>query len=95
MPRVVDINLDAEDMVLTIEREKTPKRIGYSSLNRVVKGKLSVRKLLRTIDVKSIELHVKGMDVPIVIASNNVKDYENVENHLLKVAERYNVSIES
>ncbi|AZN38985.1 hypothetical protein [Paenibacillus albus] len=94
MPKVVDINLDAGEMVLTLEKEKAPWRIAYSRLDRMVKEKASVRKLLWTVHVKSIEMHFKGMDDPIVITSKSVEDYENVENRLMKVAEEYGVAIE-
>ncbi|QHW32094.1 hypothetical protein GZH47_15585 [Paenibacillus rhizovicinus] len=94
MPKVVDINLDAGEMVLTLEKEKMPRTIAYSRLDRMVKENVSVKKFLRTVQVRSIEMHFKGMDDPIVVASNNVGDYENVENRLLKVAEEYGISIE-
>lgn len=94
MPKVVNINLDAGEMVLTLEKEKTPRTIAYSSLDRLVKEEASVKKLLWTVQVKSIEMHIKGMDEPAVIASNQVGDYENVENRLMKVAEKYGIAIE-
>ncbi|MBM7567495.1 hypothetical protein [Paenibacillus sacheonensis] len=94
MPKVVDINLDAGEMVLRLEKENMPRTIAYSRLDRMVKEQATVRKLLWTVQVKRIEMHVKGMDVPIVVASNNVGDYENVENRLMKVAEEYGISIE-
>lgn len=94
MPKVVDINLDAGEMVLTLEKEKAPRRIEYSRLDRMVKEASTFKKLLWTVHVKSIELHIRGIDDPVVIASNNVGDYENVESRLLKVAEKYGVSVE-
>jgi len=94
MRKAVDVNLDATEMVLKLEKEKSPRRIEYTKIDRLVKVKEPVRKLLRTIEVKGIRVSVKGMEEPIVITSDKLGDYENVEEYLIKVAEKYDVAVE-
>jgi hypothetical protein len=94
MPIAVDVNLDAREMVLKVSKESDHQTIEYSKLDRIVMVKEPVRKLFRTVEVKGIEVHVRGMEEPFVITSNEVGDYDHIEGYLLKVAEKYDVSIE-
>ncbi|RED55551.1 hypothetical protein [Cohnella lupini] len=95
MLKAVDVNLDADEMVLKIEKETEPTHIGYNKLDRLVMVKEPVRKLLRTIEVKGIEVHARGLEEPIVIISSKVGDFDRVEDYLLKVAEKYDVEVSS
>ena len=95
MPKAVDVNLDATEMVLQLEKEKEPVTIEYTKLDRLEKVKEPVRKLLRTIEVKGIRVSVKGMDEPIVITADKLGDYDNIEDYLIKVAEKYDVAVEA
>ncbi|WP_133257500.1 hypothetical protein [Paenibacillus montanisoli] len=95
MPQAVDVNLDAEEMMLKLEKGTDAQTIEYYKLERLVRVKEKVRKLLRTVEVKAIEMHIRGVDDPIVIASNKVGDYDNIEQYLMKVAEKYDVAVES
>jgi hypothetical protein len=94
MPIAVDVNLDAREMVLKVAKESDHQTIEYSKLNRLVMVKEPVKKLFRTIEVKGIEVHVRGMEEPFVITSNEVGDYDHIEEYLLKVAEKYDVAVE-
>jgi hypothetical protein len=94
MPIAVDVNLDAREMVLKVAKESDHQTIEYSKLNRLVMVKEPVKKLFRTIEVKGIEVHVRGMEEPFVITSNEVGDYDRIEGYLLKVAEKYDVAVE-
>ncbi|MBW5445349.1 hypothetical protein GE107_04645 [Cohnella sp. CFH 77786] len=94
MPKAVDVNLDAEEMVLKLEKESSPRRIEYSKLDRLVKVKEPVKKLFRTIEVKGLQVHIKGMEEPVIISSDKVGDYDNIEEYLIKVAEKYEVAVE-
>ncbi|MBB6669381.1 hypothetical protein [Cohnella nanjingensis] len=95
MPRAVDVNLDATEMMLTLEKEKSPRKIEYMKIDRLEKVKEPVRKLLRTVEVEGIKVSVRGMEEPIVITSDKLGDYENIENYLLNtVAEKYDVVVE-
>ncbi|THF75749.1 hypothetical protein [Cohnella fermenti] len=94
MLRAMDVNLDATEMVLTLEQENTPITIEYMKLDRLEKVKESVRKLLRTVEVDGIKMIVRGIEEPIVITSDRLGDYEHVENYLLNtVAEKYEVAV--
>ncbi|XID90206.1 hypothetical protein ACF3MZ_16780 [Paenibacillaceae bacterium WGS1546] len=95
MLKAVDVNLDTNEMVLKVEKEKEPTRIGYYKLDRLVMVKGSVRKLFRKVEVKGIQVHVNGPEGPFVITSDQVGDYDLVENHLLKLAEKYDVQVTS
>jgi len=94
MPKAVDVNLDATEMVLKLEKENSPRKIEYSKIDRLEKVKEPVRKLFRTVEVKGIKVSVKGMDEPIVITSDKLGDYDHVEQYLIKVAEKYDVAVE-
>lgn len=93
MLKAVDVNLDADEMVLKIEKENEPTHIKYSKLDRLVMVKEPVRKLLRTVEVKGIEVHVRGLEEPFVITSNKISDFDRVEGYLLKVAEKYDLEV--
>lgn len=93
LPNTVDVNLDADEMVVTLERDSAPRTIEYSKLDRLVRAKEEVRKLFKNVEVKSIHLHVRGMEEPIVIASNRVRDFERVEKYLLEVAEKRDIAV--
>ncbi|TFE19881.1 hypothetical protein [Cohnella luojiensis] len=93
MLKAVDVNLDADEMVLKIEKENEPTHIKYSKLDRLVMVKEPVRKLLRTVEVKGIEVHVRGWEEPFVITSNKIGDFDRVEGYLLKVAEKYELEV--
>jgi len=94
MPKAVDINLDVTEMVLKLEKEKSPRTIEYSKIDRLEKVTESVKKWLRTVEVRGIKVTVKGMDEPIVITSDKLGDYDRIEEHLFKVAEKYDVTVE-
>jgi hypothetical protein len=94
MPKAVDVNLDAREMVFEVAKESARHTIEYSKLDRLVMVKEPVRKLFRTVEVKGIEVHVRGMEEPFVITSNEVGDYDQIEGYLLKVAEKYDVAVE-
>ncbi|MBP3962764.1 hypothetical protein [Paenibacillus lignilyticus] len=94
MLKAVDVNLDAGEMVLRLEKDSTPKRIEYSKLERLELVREPVRKLLRTVHVKVIRVHVRGMENAVVIASDKVGDFDYVEQYLKKVAEKYEIAIE-
>jgi len=94
MPKAVDVNLDAAEMVLKLEKENAPRRIEYTRLDRLVKAKEPVRKLLRKVEADSIRVYVRGMEEPIVIDSVKVGDFGHVEEFLMKVAEKYDVAVE-
>ncbi|RAP75690.1 hypothetical protein [Paenibacillus montanisoli] len=94
MLQAVDVNLDAGEMVLKLEKESAPKTIEYSKLERLEVGKEPVRKLLWTVEVKVIKVHVRGSEDAFVISSNKVGDYDNIEQHLLKIAEKYEIAVE-
>ncbi|WP_090981058.1 hypothetical protein [Paenibacillus sp. CF384] len=94
MLKAVDVNLDAGEMVLKLEKDSAPKRIEYSKLERLELARESVRKLLRTVEVKVIKLHVRGMENTVVIASDKVGDYDYVEQYLKKIAEKYEITVE-
>lgn len=94
MAKAVDVNLDADEMVLKLEKESEPRIIEYSKLDRLEKVKEPVRKLFRTVEVEGIRVHVRGMEEPVFIASNKVGDYENIEDYLMKVAEKYDLAVE-
>jgi hypothetical protein len=81
-------------MVLMVAKESDFQTIEYFKLNRLVMVNEPVRKLFRTIEVKGIELHVKGMEEPFVITSNEVGDYDHIEEYLLKITEKYDVAVE-
>lgn len=94
MLKAVDVNLDANEMVIQLEKENEPTHIEYNKLDRLVMVKEApVRKLLRKVDVKGIEVHARGLEEPFVITSNNVGDFDRVEDYLLKVAEKYDVEV--
>lgn len=94
MLKAVDVNLDATEMVLTLEKEKSPRTIEYMKIDRLEKIKEPVRKLFRTIEVEGIKVSVKGMEEPIVITSDKLGDYPHVEEYLLRtVAEKYDVAV--
>jgi hypothetical protein len=94
MLRAVDVNLDATEMVLTLEKENSPRKIEYMKIDRLEKVKEPVRKLLRTVEVDGIKVTVRGMEEPIVITSDKLGDYDHVENYLLHtVAEKYDVAV--
>ncbi|MBB6637196.1 hypothetical protein [Cohnella thailandensis] len=94
MLRAVDVNLDATEMVLTLEKENSPRKIEYMKIDRLEKVKEPVRKLLRTVEVDGIKVTVRGMEEPIVITSDKLGDYDHVENYLLRtVAEKYDVAV--
>ncbi|MCC3373653.1 hypothetical protein [Cohnella sp. REN36] len=95
MQRAVDVNLDATEMVLMLEKEKSPRKIEYMKIDRLEKVKEPVRKLLRTVEVEGIKVSVRGMEEPIVISSDKLGDFENIENYLFHtVAEKYDVVVE-
>jgi hypothetical protein len=94
MPKAEDVNLDAREMVLKVANESDRQTIEYSRLDRLVMVNESVRKLFRTVEVKGIEVHVRGMDEPFLITSNEVGDFDHIEGYLLKVAEKYDVTVE-
>lgn len=94
MIRAVDVNLDATEMVLTLEKEKSPRTIEYMKIDRLEKVRETVRKLFRTVEVEGIRVSVKGIEEPIVITSDKLGDYQNVEDYLLHtVAEKYDVAV--
>jgi len=93
MLKAVDVNLDADEMVLKVEKENEPTHIAYNRLDRLVMVYEPVRKLLRTVDVKGIQVHVHGTEGPFVITSDKVGDYDRVEEYLLQVAEKYDVEV--
>jgi hypothetical protein len=94
MPKAEDVNLDAREMVLKVAKESDRQTIEYSRLDRLVMVNESVRKLFRTVEVKGIEVHVRVMDEPFLITSNEVGDFDHIEEYLLKVAEKYDVAVE-
>lgn len=95
MLKAVDVNLDATEMVLTLEKEKSPRTIEYMKIDRLEKVTEPVRKLFRTVEVPGIKVSVRGMDEPIVITSDKLGDYRHVEDYLIEtVAEKYDVAVE-
>ncbi|WP_308635722.1 hypothetical protein [Paenibacillus silvisoli] len=93
MLKAVDVNLDAGEMVLKLDKDSNPITIEYSKLERLEVAKESVRKLLRTVEVKVITVHVRGSEDAFVITSDKVGDYENIEQYLLKIAEKYEIDV--
>lgn len=93
MLKAVEVNLDVNEMVLKLDNVSDPTHIGYNKLDRLVRVREPVRKLLRTIEVKGIEVYARGLEEPIVITSNNVGDFDRVEGYLLQVAKKYDVEI--
>ncbi|MCD9025022.1 hypothetical protein [Cohnella silvisoli] len=93
MLKAVDVNLDADEMVLKIEKENEPTHIKYDKLDRLVMVKEPVRKLLRTVEMKGIVVHVRGLEEPFVITSNKIGDFDRVEGYLLKVAEKFDLEV--
>ncbi|CAM3671091.1 hypothetical protein COLU111180_02115 [Cohnella lubricantis] len=95
MLRAVDVNLDATEMVLTLEKEQSPRTIEYIKIDRLEKITEQVKKLFRTVEVQGVKVSVKGMDEPIVISSDKLGDYQRIEDYLLHtVAEKYDVAVE-
>lgn len=94
MPRALDVNLDAGEMILKMDKRGDEETVEYSKLDRLVLASEQQRKLFRTGEVKKIEVHVRGMPEPYVIDSSNVGDYEHVEGYLLQVARKYDVAVE-
>jgi len=94
MLRAVDVNLDATEMVLTLEKETSPRTIEYMKIDRLERIKETVRKLFRTVEVEGIKVSVLGLEEPIVITSDKLGDYRNVEDYLIHtVAEKYDVAV--
>ncbi|MFC5648651.1 hypothetical protein ACFPYJ_05830 [Paenibacillus solisilvae] len=93
MLKAVFVNLDAGEMVLKLEKDSAPKKIEYSKFERLEMVKETVKRLLRTVEVKVIKVHVRGMEDPVVIASNKVGDYDYIEQYLMKIAEKYEIAV--
>lgn len=93
MQQAVDVNLDADEMVLKLEKQDGETSISYNKLNRLVVGKQPVRKLLRTVEVKAIEVHLYGEEGPYTIVSNRIRDFDQIEDYLYKVAEKYEIEV--
>ena len=93
MLKAVDVNLDTEEMVLKLEKQDGRTRVSYNKLNRLIMEKQQVKKLLRTVEVKVIEVHLRGSEGPYRIASHDVKDFDRVEDYLRKVAEKYDIEV--
>lgn len=93
MLKAVDVNLDTDEMVLKLEKQDEQTRVNYNKLDRLVIGKQPVRKLLRTVEVKVIEVHVRGSEGPYTIGSNHVRDFDHVEAYLRRMAEKYDIEV--
>ncbi|WP_027092776.1 hypothetical protein [Cohnella thermotolerans] len=94
MLKAADVNLDATEMVLTLEKEKSPRTIEYMKIDRLEKVTEPVRKLFRTVEVQAIRISVLGMEEPIVITSDKLGDFQHVENYLIHtVAEKYDIAV--
>ncbi|SEP16119.1 hypothetical protein [Paenibacillus sp. OV219] len=94
MLKAVDVNLEAGEMVLKLEKDISPKKIEYSKLERLEVVKEPVRRLLRTVEVKVIKLHVRGWEETVFISSNKVGDYDYIEQYLMKIAEKYAIAVD-
>ncbi len=94
MPTALDVNLDVGEMILMVDKTSLPQTVEYNKLDRLVLCKEPVKKLFRTVEVKTIEVHVRGKLEPYFITSSKVGDYDNVEGYLLQMAEKYNVTVE-
>jgi len=93
MLKAVDVNLDADEMVLKLDKPKEERNIQYHKLDRLVIGKQPVRKLLRTVEVKVIEVHLRGEDGPYAIVGSHIKDFDRVEDYLRRVAQKYEIEV--
>lgn len=93
MLKAVDVNLDADEMVLKLDKPKEDRNIQYHKLDRLIIGKQPVRKLLRTVEVKVIEVHLRGEEGPYAIVGSRIKDIDRVEDYLRRVAEKYEIEV--
>jgi len=93
MQKAVDVNLDADEMVLKLDKQDEEINIQYHKLDRLIIGKQPVRKLLRTVEVKIIEVHLRGDEGPYTIVGSHIKDMDRVEDYLLQVAEKYEIEV--
>lgn len=95
MSNVVDLNLDMDEIELKLENSAEVHKIQYGKIARLKFTKDSVRKWFRVKQVKVIEVHVRGKELPFIITSDKVKTLEQMEPYLRQMAEKHNVIIEA
>jgi hypothetical protein len=95
MSNVVDLNLDKDEIELKLENSTGVQKIQYGKIARLKFSLDSVKKWFRVKQFRTIEVHVKGKDIPFIISSERVKALEQMEPYLRQMAEKHNVTIET
>ncbi len=93
MLKAVEVNLDMDEMIIRLEKASESTPIEYTKLNKLVLAKEPVRKMLWVVDVRTIEVYSREMEEPFMIASDKVRDFDKVEDYLLKIADKYDVEV--
>jgi hypothetical protein len=95
MSNVVDVNLDKDEIELKIENPAGIQKIQYGKIVRLKFSQQLMRKWFRMQSIRTIEIHVRGREIPFIISSERVKAFDQMEPYLRQMAEKHNVSIEN
>jgi hypothetical protein len=95
MSNVMDVNLDKDEIELRIGNPAMIQKIQYDKIVRLKFSEQLVKKWFRMQSFRTIEMHVRGREIPFIISSERVKAFDKMEPYLRQMAEKHNVSIEN
>jgi hypothetical protein len=97
MPQVVDVNLDINEMVLSISNGKkaATAKVAYDSILKLEVRQDVEKKWFLSKAVKKIVIYVKGKEEPYIIRSDKFNaSFDNTEAYLVQVAENHDRPVE-